>query len=229
MTPERSARIQAVLNQRQNDLTIITDDVHKPHNISAIMRSCDAFAVKELHAILGDVRFRPGNSATSGAKNWVKLHRHKTLQGCADKLKQQGYKIFAAHLSERAKPYRDVDYTVPTAILFGSELTGISAAAAALADEHIIIPMSGMVESLNVSVAAALILAEAHAQRSAKGMLAQRSISDAEHQTLLFEWGHPKFAHLCRERNLPYPRMRDDGEIEDLNALVAMINASAVG
>lgn len=229
MTPERSGKMQAVLRQRQNDLTIITDDVHKPHNISAILRSCDAFAVKELHAVLGDVKFRPGNSATSGAKRWVKLHRHKTLQGCIGQLKQQGYKIFAAHLSEQAQPYRAVDYTGPCAILFGSELTGISPQAAALADQHIIIPMSGMVESLNVSVAAALILAEAYEQRRRKGMLEERSISDAEHQVLLFEWGHPKFAHMCRERNLPYPAMQEDGEIADLPAFVAMINASGAG
>ncbi|MCP5325949.1 MAG: tRNA (guanosine(18)-2'-O)-methyltransferase TrmH [Oceanospirillaceae bacterium] len=229
MTPERSGKIQSVLRQRQNDLTIITDDVHKPHNISAILRSCDAFAVKELHAILGEVRFRPGNSATSGAKRWVKLHRHKTLQDCISQLKQKGYRIYAAHLSEQARPYREIDYTQPTAILFGSELTGISAEAAAAVDGHIIIPMSGMVESLNVSVAAALILSEAHEQRSQKGMLEERSISDAEHQSLLFEWGHPKFAHMCRERNLPYPAMDEDGEIADLPAFVEMINASGAG
>ena len=129
-------------------------------------------------------------------------------------LKASGMQILATHLSESSVDFRAIDYTKPTAILVGQEKHGIGEEALALADHHIVIPMVGMVQSLNVSVAAAAILYEAQRQRELAGCYQRGCPLDLEEQnSILFEGGYPIYAQLCKEKEMPYPQLGPAGEI----------------
>ena len=179
-TPHRTARVLEVLLRRQPDLTLVAEDVYKPHNLSAMLRSADAVGIGRVHAVhpTGGV---PTYSATSAsAEKWVEVVTHAGLEGAVAAVRAEGMQLLAAHLSDEATDYRDVDYTRPSAIVFGNERSGVSVAAAALADHHIMIPMYGMVRSLNVSVATAVItnirkkVSRISASKALKGSIAGR-------------------------------------------------------
>lgn len=154
-----------MLARRQPDLTVCMEQVHKPHNVSAVIRTADAVGVHEVHAVWPSSRMRTMASAAAGSNSWVQVKTHRTIADAVGHLKGQGMQILATHLSDKAIDFREIDYTRPTCILMGQEKTGITQEALALADQDIIIPMIGMVQSLNVSVASALILYEAQRQR----------------------------------------------------------------
>lgn len=214
MTPERFQKLKKVLQTRQPDLTVLMEDVHKPRNFAAIIRSCDAVGCLQTHAIAPDGLPFNRPKAAAGSRRWVKTLRHNTLASAYRKLKIQGFNIVVAHPSKQSLDYRDYDYTQPTALVMGSELRGLSQEAIATADSSIVIPMQGMVQSLNVSVSAALILYEAQRQRQLAGLYEQRRIDDEIYRQLLFEWSWPKIAHLCRQRNIAYPDIDlDSGEL----------------
>lgn len=221
MTPKRRQTIQTILDRRQKDLTVLMENVHKPHNYSAVLRSCDAVGVYEAHAIATGQLFSRTKAAyksTSGsASKWVGVNVHGDIDTGIKHLQGQGFEVLAATLSERAVDFRDIDYTRPTAILLGAEKDGVSPRAAELADKHIIIPMLGMVESLNVSVAAAVILFEAQRQRLSAGCYDRSQIPAHDADRLFFEWLHPKVAARYRSRGLPYPALDDDGDILNPN------------
>lgn len=224
MTPERFQKIQAVLNKRQPDLTILTDAVHKQHNLSAIIRSCDAFGVFAVHCIWASRQYRTFNNTAAGSGGWVNVHTYDSIKEGIETLQQRGFKVCAAHFSQQAKDYREYDFTQATAILMGSELEGVSPQAAQLCDEHLIIPMQGMVQSFNVSVAAALLLSEAQRQRQEAGLYQQRRISDEDYQQTLFEWSHPKLAKLCQKQQIAYPELDENGEVLDAQAFSRQLN-----
>ena len=205
MTPERYEKLKAILDARQPDLTVLMEDVHKPRNFAAILRSCDAVGALEAHAVApeGIPLRRP--KAAAGSTRWVKIRRHQSVAEGVQALRDKGMAIIAAHPSPQALDYRDYDYTRPTAILMGSELRGLSEEALDMTDEVVVIPMYGMVQSLNVSVSAALILFEAQRQRHEAGMYDTRRIDQASYDRLMFEWGYPKLAHFYRRKKLAYP------------------------
>jgi len=122
-------------------------------------------------------------------------------------------KVYAAHLSEVAVDYRAVDFTQPCCLLLGAEKEGVSAEGAELADGHVIIPMFGLGASLNVSVAAAVILFEAQRQRLAAGLYEQPRLPEAEIRRTLVEWLHPRIAERCRNEGRPYPELDEDGAV----------------
>lgn len=213
VTPERFAKLKSVLSRRQPDLTVLMEAVHKPHNFSAILRSCDAVGVLEAHAVAPRGGL-PTYSATSGsAEKWVGLKVHSTVLDAVRFLQARGVQVLATHLSERALDYRDLDYTRPTCVLLGAEKWGVSGEAARLSDHNVVIPMLGMVQSLNVSVAAATILFEAQRQRLAVGLYEGSRLPAADHDRLLFEWAYPDLVPLYRERGEPYPPLGPSGEI----------------
>ncbi|EJQ3682731.1 tRNA (guanosine(18)-2'-O)-methyltransferase TrmH, partial [Salmonella enterica] len=189
MNPKRYARICEMLARRQPDLTVCMEQVHKPHNVSAIIRTADAVGVHEVHAIWPGSRMRTMASAAAGSNSWVQVKTHRTIGDAVAHLKGRGMQILATHLSDKAVDFREIDYTRPTCILMGQEKTGITQEALALADRDIIIPMIGMVQSLNVSVASALILYEAQRQRQNAGMYLRENsmLPEDEQQRLLFE------------------------------------------
>jgi len=225
MTPERVARIRDVLDRRQPDLTVITDQVTKPHNISAIIRSCDAFAVPECHAVWPDQDLKTYRRRAAGSQHWVKVTTHSSIQAGITRLQERGFRVLAAHLSDTAQPYDQLDFTQPTAFLMGAELEGVSDEAAERVDGHVIVPMQGMVESLNVSVVAALLLSEACRQRRQAGFFEQPRLLEADYQRLFFEACYPDLAKRCRDRGLNYPLLKDNGDFTEPEAFSAAYNA----
>ncbi|EIC82671.1 tRNA (guanosine(18)-2'-O)-methyltransferase TrmH [Serratia sp. M24T3] len=215
MTPERYARIREMLAARQPDLTVCMEQVHKPHNVSAVIRTADAVGVNEVHAVWPTSRMKTQGSFAAGANSWVQVKTHKTIQEAVAKMKAMGMQILATNLSEKAVDFRAIDYTRPTCILLGQEKTGITPEALALADSDIIIPMVGMVQSLNVSVASALILYEAQRQRENAGMYQRETslLKEKEQQRLLFEGGYPVLANVAKRKKLPRPFIDETGSI----------------
>lgn len=214
MTPERLAKLRGILDKRQPDLTVITDYVHKGRNLSAIVRTADAVGVSTMHCVIGDKDYRAFRGTALGSHRWVEVHRHRDLTVPVKQLKAEGYQIVAAHLSADAVDFHQVDYTRPTALLMGAEKAGISALGSELADIHVTVPMVGMVESFNVSVAAGIILTEARHQRQSAGLYDYRRLDSTTYQRLFFEWAHPKVCAFCQRHKLAYPVLREDGEID---------------
>lgn len=215
MTPERFHRLREVLSRRQPDLTVLMDRVNKLHNFSAILRNCDAVGVFQAHAVLpeGDPELSRGVSA--GAARWVPVVTHDDTAGAVDRLRGEGFQVVAAHLSPEAVDFREVDYLRPTALLMGAELHGVSPTGLDRADAHVVIPMRGLVQSLNVSVATALLLFEAHRQRSAAGMYDERRLEEGLFRRRLFEWAYPREAGILRSQGRAYPDLDEDGNWVD--------------
>ncbi len=213
MLPQRYQRLKKVLGQRQPDLTVLTEDVHKSHNFSAIVRTCDAVGILEVHAVNTISELPDLSPVAKGSEKWVNLQIHPNIITAITHLKQQHFRIYAAHLSEEAIDYRSVDYTRPTAILMGAEKWGVSNQAATLADHHITIPMMGMVQSLNVSVAAAVILFEVQRQRLIAGFYDHVRLDCDRYDQLLFEWGYPQLAEKYRTEGKTYPILNEQGNI----------------
>jgi len=215
MTPERHRRILEVLHRRQPDLTVLLEGVHKPHNLSAIQRTADAVGVLEIHAVAPERPYRGHRKTAMGSEKWVDAHSHADIDAALDHLQGRGFRVVAAHLSERAVDFRAWDYTQPTALLMGTEKYGVSERALARVDGEITIPMVGMVASLNVSVAAAVLLYEAQRQRQAAGLYDRPRLDEAEIQRRLFRLGYPRLAERYDALGLPYPRIGDAGQILD--------------
>lgn len=213
MTPARFRTLQAALDRRQPDLTVVAEDVHKPHNVAALLRTCDAVGVLELQAIGPPAQYRRRRGTSGGVSPRVAVRGWPAVEPTLEALKAQGFQVVAAHFSGDALDYRAVDYTRPTALLLGSELRGVSTAGAALADVHARIPMHGLGSSLNVSVAGALFLYEAARQREAAGLYASCRLDPVLRERTLFEWCQPGIAARCRRRGVPYPPLDADGDL----------------
>lgn len=214
MNLERYQRIQQVLKTRQTDLTLCLEEVHKPNNVSAVIRTADATGLHKVHAIWPD-EMRTLSHTSAGARNWVEVDTHDSISDAIRELKSQGMQVLVTNLSDTAVDFRNIDYTKPTAIILGSEKVGASEQAKKLADQDIIIPMMGMVQSLNVSVASAVILYEAQRQREAASMYDNENSSlpeDVIHR-ILFERGHPVLAKVAKRKGLPYPPLDEEGQI----------------
>ena len=206
MTPERRQRIEATACTRQHDLTVFMERVHKPHNLAAVLRTCDAVGIQRAHAVPGSHGLPALNNTSQGAQRWIDLERHPDTPTAMDALKTSGFACFAAHFSERATDFRAVDYTKPTALVLGTEKFGVSEEALALCDGEVIIPMTGMTQSLNVSVAAAVILYEAQRQREAAGLYAPRDPNASPQKELIDRW----IARDLARRKTPPPDEHDN-------------------
>lgn len=217
MTIERFNKIKACLDKRQPDLAVITDHMHKPHNVSAVMRTCDATGVFSMHAVMReDETFRARSGIAMGSDKWLDVSVHSKVESAIEQVKQNGFRIVAVHKSARSDNFREVDYCQKTAVLFGAELFGVSELAAELADAHVSIPMQGMVESYNVSVAAAIVLTEAQRQRDLAGFYSERRLDEHTYQHTLFKWYRRKEADYCDRHELDYPAMNfETGELVD--------------
>lgn len=213
MSDRRRHKIDAVLSGRQPDLTVLAEQLHKPRNFSAIVRTCDAVGINELHAVPGEEGLAIHWNTSQGAEKWVRVRPHGSLQAACAHLKERGFQLVAAHLSESALDYRQVDYTRPTALVVGTELFGVSEAALDLSDLQVMLPMKGMTQSLNVSVACAIVLYEAMRQREAAGLYGTRRLDRDILERQRFEWMHPALTRFCRERGLDYPELDEDGNV----------------
>lgn len=217
MTPERFARLRQVLERRQPDLTVLADGVRKPHNVSAVLRTCDAVGIYRLHAAVGPEPLRHYHVMGGGSKRWVKVETYADPATAIEALRAAGWRLVVADAGAggagRPVDYRDIDYTERVAIAVGAELDGPSADALGAADALIRIPMQGMVESLNVSVATAVILFEAERQRIEAGMYESSRLDPAEFDATLFEWAYPRIARRLKKLGQPYPALNSDGSL----------------
>ncbi len=229
MTPERKARLDRVLCCRQPDFTIVTDYVHKGRNLSAIVRTADAVGALEMHCVIGDKEYKAFRGTAKGSHGWLKVNRYTDLNDALVPLKNSGYQVVAANLSVDSVDFRDVDYTKPTALLMGAEKEGLSALGAELADVEVTIPMVGMVQSFNVSVAAGIILSEVQRQRQLAGLYDRRRIDEETYQRLFFEWGYPKLRHFCAHYDLPYPPLNEEGDLHEPSLWYASVREKLGG
>jgi tRNA (guanosine-2'-O-)-methyltransferase len=206
VTPRRIDRMRELLARRQADLRLFLDDVHDPYNHSAILRTCDAMGLLYVdYARLGDHPVRPRKTVVQGSDRWLVVRQIPYAARVARLLewKKAGYQVVAATLSEASVYYTEVDFTRPTVLVMGNEKEGVSDDVARIAESRIVIPMHGMAQSLNVSVATAVILSEAERQRREAGMYARPSLDEEEAEALLQVW-------LLREGLLKRSRGRVD-------------------
>ena len=187
ITPARLEKMRSILLKRQWTLRVFMDYVYSLHNLSAIVRSCDAVNVGKLY-----YRHSSGaklNAEVSlGAEKWLFIEQVEEIEQFYRQMKEEGYQIVSTDLTEKSINYREVDYTKPTLIVVGNEVDGVSEVTRQMADVNVIIPMYGMAQSLNVSVATAVILYEAERQRSLKGMYDTPSIPPELIEPTIEEW-----------------------------------------
>ena len=190
-TARRQERVSAVLARRQPDLAVVLEDVHDPHNASAVLRACDAVGVLRVHLVY-DQETPPkqsfSRSVSGSAAKWLQLVRHRSIEACYAALRTDGFAIYATALQGDSQDLYAADLTRPVALVFGNEHRGVSPEAIAQADAGLIVPMMGMVQSLNISVACAVVLYEALRQRRAAGQYAEPKLDDAARGSLAEEW-----------------------------------------
>ena len=217
LLPRRFERLKSVLNKRISDLTVLIENVEKPHNLSAIIRSCDAVGVLEAYAIFNKEKCLTFNSTAQGSQKWVKVNQYKETTEAIKVLKKKGFKLYGTNLNPKSIDYRKCNFNGPTAFVLGAEKWGISEEATSLVDKHIHIPMRGMVESLNVSVAASALLFEAIRQRQVADIIpeAGEGMSKETYKEKIFEWAYPEVAKWCESEGRKYPDLNEKGEIID--------------
>jgi tRNA (guanosine-2'-O-)-methyltransferase len=190
MTPERTKKLLAVLSKRQTSLTVVLENVFDPHNISAVMRTCDAVGVQDIYIL--NTRIPPhkkwGAKSSSSAHKWLSVHQYTNAQECFTVLRQHYDLILTTHLSSDAVSLYHVDFTKRIALVFGNERDGVSEDIRALADGNFIIPQVGIIQSLNISVACAVSLYEAFRQKNIAEHYNEQQLSSTHFQQLAKEW-----------------------------------------
>ena len=191
MTPERRERLLSVLNKRQNDLTVVLENVFDPHNISAVMRTCDAVGVQDIYVLNTKIprHKKWGAKSSSSAAKWLTIHQFTDAQECFAALRRNYKLILTTHLSSDAVSLHSINFTQPIALVFGNEHSGVSDEIRALADGNFIIPQTGIIKSLNISVACAVTLYEALRQKTAAGHYEKCRLGQERFGKLLNEWG----------------------------------------
>jgi len=192
MTPEREAKIKKVLNHRQGGLVVVMENVYDPHNISAVMRTCDAVGVQDIFVLNNMIaphkRFAKTSSAS--ALGWLSVRQYTNTAQCMEEVKKMCDKIYATHLGVQSSSLYELDLTQRVALVFGNEREGVTAECLSYCDGNFIIPQVGMVQSLNISVACAITLYEAFRQRNAAGCYnGTPSLPEAQRNTLATKWG----------------------------------------
>jgi len=186
---KRIEKLRSVLNNRQLDLKVILEDIHDSHNVNAIYRSCEAVGVMDVILLymresFPEIKFH----ASASACKWIDLYQFKSPKDILPKLKNDNYQIYSLVLDEHAKTIYDIDWNKPSVIILGNEHRGVSIETQELSTENIYIPMNGIVESLNVSVAAAVTLYEASRQRKLVGKYPNNDIDQKWLEKKLNNW-----------------------------------------
>ena len=191
MTPERYERLHAVLNKRQPDLTVLLENVFDPHNISAVMRTCDAVGIQDIYIL--NTKIPPhkkwGAKSSSSAAQWLTIHQFTDAEACFTELRKHFKKIYTTHLSTDAVALHELNLTEPVALVFGNEHSGVSEEIIAMADGNFIIPQVGIIKSLNISVACAVTLYEAFRQKTNAGHYNNIKLQGKKLEALKNEWG----------------------------------------
>lgn len=188
-TEKRILKMKKVLRNRQLDLTVVFENIYDPHNVSAILRTCDAVGVQDVNLFYTEDPFpKLGKKSSASAKKWIDTNKFKNAIELKKYLKSKNMTIYATYVGRESTSIFDIDWTQPSAIIFGNEQRGVSDEALDICDQMISIPMFGMIESLNVSVAAAVILYEATRQRLNMNQFPNQNLSDEWVEEMLQEW-----------------------------------------
>jgi tRNA (guanosine-2'-O-)-methyltransferase len=191
MTPERSEKLTRVLNNRQAGLTVVMENIEDPHNVSAVMRTCDAVGIQDIYILNTKIpkHKKWGFRSSSSAAKWLTVHQFTNTEECVAALKKNYDKIFTTHLSTGSAGLYELDLTASIALVFGNEHGGVSEEIRQLADGNFCIPQAGIIQSLNISVACAVTIYEAFRQRRAAGIYDQPSLPAERIAALREEWG----------------------------------------
>jgi len=192
MTPERREKLQAVLSKRQNDITIVLENVFDPHNISAVMRTCDAVGVQEVYVLNTKIprHKKWGARSSSSAAKWLTVYQFEDAEECFSELRKKYSRILTTHLSNDALNLYKIDFTQTLALVFGNEHSGVSEEMRLLADGNFVIPQAGIIRSLNISVACAVTLYEAYRQKSLAGHYDKTKLNGEVLKELMDKWGY---------------------------------------
>lgn len=190
-TESRWQKITEVVEQRTRHISVVVEDIYQSHNASAVLRSCDGFGIQDVHIIENKNRFDASSQVTIGADQWLSLHRYNepnidNTEYCFKKLKDLGYKVIATTPHKTDFDLNDLPITEKTALVFGTELDGISDRAKELADGFVKIPMAGFSESFNISVSAAVCLY--NLTRRLRGADIDWQLSSEEKEELKYLW-----------------------------------------
>jgi len=192
LTEERLAKFRQATKRRQNNLTVILENVHDHHNISAVLRTCDSVGIKEIFVLytqdnLDLTHLKLNKQTSSGARRWVDVNFYTDVDACFEHVRQNYDKIYSTHLEEDPTSLYSLNLTDSVALLFGNEHDGVSKAALKYSDGNFIIPQMGLVQSLNISVACAVTIYEALRQRDLKGMYDENLPMTLEQQQTLYD------------------------------------------
>jgi tRNA (guanosine-2'-O-)-methyltransferase len=191
MTPQRYNRLTSVLNHRQPDLTVVLENVFDPHNVSAVMRTCDAVGIQDVY-ILND-RIPPhkkwGYRSSSTAAEWLSVHQFTDAESCFEEVRKKYKKVYTSHLGENSQDVYQMNFTESMALVFGNETFGVSENIRKYSDGDFIIPQVGIIKSLNISVACAVTLYEAFRQKKEKGHYEENRLPETDLVNLKQRWG----------------------------------------
>ena len=190
MTPERREKLLSVIKKRQNNLAVVLENVHDPHNVSAVMRTCDAVGVQELYVLNTTIprhkKFGPRSS--SSAAKWLTVRQFDNVVDCFAEVRKKYSRILTTHLGADSVDLYHIDFTQSLALVFGNEHSGVSDEIRPLADGNFVIPQVGIIRSLNISVACAVCLYEAFRQKKEAGHYNGSNINDSNFNQLMQDW-----------------------------------------
>lgn len=191
MSPERKAKLLEVLSKRQGDLAVVMENVDDPHNISAVMRTCDAVGIQDIYVLTTKIHPHKkfGIKSSSSAEKWLTIHQYTDAQACFAALRKQYTQILTTHLSTDAVGLYEIDFTQPTALVFGNEHDGVSEEFRNMADGNFVIPQMGIIQSLNISVACAVSIYEAFRQKTVAGHYLRSSLPAEKQEAIKKDWG----------------------------------------
>jgi tRNA (guanosine-2'-O-)-methyltransferase len=207
MTPERTDKLIKVLSKRQANLTVVMENVQDPHNISAVLRTCDAVGIQDVYILTTKIprHKKFGYKSSSSALKWLTIHEFDNLEECMSAVRKNFSKILTTHLSSDAVQLYDIDFRESVALVFGNEHSGVTDECRALADGNFIIPQMGIIQSLNISVACAVSIYEAMRQKMVAGHYDHASLPKEQMDGLLTQWG---VEELTPETYVPYKPKR---------------------
>jgi tRNA (guanosine-2'-O-)-methyltransferase len=190
VSERRRGRLHDVLAERTKHMTLVLEDVYQSHNFSAVLRSADIFGIQDVHFIENRNNYKISEDVSMGSTQWLSLNRYQQHENntktCLSGLKEKGYKIVATSLHKNSVSLEELDVSQPFAMVFGTELTGITKDVEEMADEFVKLPMYGFTESFNISVCAALCMHSLSTR--IRKEVPDYHLKDSEKEELYLEW-----------------------------------------
>ncbi len=217
VSEHRQARIEQILKARTRDMVLVLEDIYSDHNSSALLRTADAIGMLEFHIVAGKTPFRVAKKVTSGAHKWLELRLHQKITHAYAQLRKRGYQMWASDVHGGAVALESIPTDAPVALVFGNEHEGLSTPAIEEADRCFRVPMRGFVESLNISVAAAISMHDVYSRRKQAGALRALAPEDfARLRARWFAFSVRAAPQLLEREGFPKPESQFRPQFEDL-------------